>query len=103
GACVAACPNAATMLFTSAKVTHLDSLPQGQPQRDERAMNMVAAMADEGFGSCGNHAECEAACPKGIPLEFIAGLNRDLIPAAFRRRRDPLAAPAPQHPAHEAV
>src|SRR4029077_20679666 len=91
GACVAACPNAAAMLFTAAKVTHLNALPQGQPERDARTLNMVAAMAREEFGSCSNHAECEAACPKGIPLEFIAGLNRDLIRAAFRRRREPLA------------
>ena len=90
------------MLFTSAKVTHLNSLPQGQPERDERTLNMVAAMGYEDFGSCANHGECEAVCPKGIPLEFIAGLNRDLIRAAFRRHREPLAVvAAPQHPAHE--
>jgi succinate dehydrogenase / fumarate reductase, iron-sulfur subunit len=104
GACVAACPNAAAMLFTAAKVTHLNALPQGQPERDGRTLNMAAAMAYEDFGSCTNHAECEAACPKGIPLEFIAGLNRDLIRAAFRRRREPLAiVGAPRHPAHEDV
>ena len=63
---------------------------------------MAAAMASEEFGSCTNHAEWEAACPKGIPLEFIAGLNRDLIRAAFRRRREPLAVVgAPRQPAHE--
>ncbi len=102
GACVAACPNAAAMLFTSAKVNHLNSLPQGQPERDERTLNLVAAMTSEEFGSCSNHAECEAACPKGIPLEFIAGLNRDLIRAAFRRHREPLAVVgAPQQPTHE--
>jgi succinate dehydrogenase / fumarate reductase, iron-sulfur subunit len=102
GACVAACPNAAAMLFTAAKVTHLNALPQGQPERDERILNMVAAMANEDFGSCANHAECEATCPKGIPLEFIAGLNRDLIRAAFRRHREPLAVVGtPRHPAHE--
>jgi succinate dehydrogenase / fumarate reductase iron-sulfur subunit len=102
GACVAACPNAAAMLFTAAKVTHLNALPQGRPERDERTLNMVAAMAREDFGSCTNHAECEAACPKGIPLEFIAGLNRDLIRAAVRRRREPLAiVGATQYPAHE--
>jgi succinate dehydrogenase / fumarate reductase, iron-sulfur subunit len=104
GACVAACPNAAAMLFTAAKVNHLNALPQGQPERDERTLNMVAAMAQEDFGSCTNHAECEAACPKGIPLEFIAGLNRDLIRAAFHRHREPLAvAGVLQHPAHEEV
>jgi succinate dehydrogenase / fumarate reductase iron-sulfur subunit len=102
GACVAACPNAAAMLFTAAKVTHLNALPQGKPERDERTVNMVAAMANEAFGSCANHAECEAACPKGIPLEFIAGLNRDLIRAAFRRHREPLTVVgAAQQPAHE--
>jgi succinate dehydrogenase / fumarate reductase iron-sulfur subunit len=102
GACVAACPNAAAMLFTAAKVTHLNALPQGQPERDARTLNMVAAMAREDFGSCSNHAECEAACPKEIPLEFIAWLNRDLLRAVFRPRREPLAVVgAPQHPAHE--
>src|SRR6516165_741616 len=101
-ACVAACPNASAMLFTAAKATHLNVLPQGEPERDERTLNMVAAMAREDFGSCTNHAECEASCPKGIPLEFIAGLNRDLIRAAFRRHREPLViVGAPQHPAHE--
>jgi succinate dehydrogenase / fumarate reductase iron-sulfur subunit len=100
GACVAACPNAAAMLFTAAKVTHLNALPQGQPERDERTLNMVGAMAREDFGSCSNHAECEAACPKAIPLEFIAGLNRDLIRATFRRRREPLrVVGAPERPA----
>jgi succinate dehydrogenase / fumarate reductase, iron-sulfur subunit len=104
GACVAACPNAAAMLFTAAKVTHLNALPQGQPERHARTLNMVAAMAREDFGSCTNHAECEAACPKGIPLEFIAGLNRDLIRAAFGRHREPLAVvAAPQQPTHEDV
>src|ERR1700719_159459 len=91
GACVAACPNAAAMLFTAAKVTHLNALPQGQLERDKRSLDMVAAMAREDFGSCTNHAECEAACPKEIPLEFIAGLNRDLLRAVFRPRREPLA------------
>ncbi len=90
-ACVAACPNASAMLFTAAKATHLNVLPQGSPERDERTLNMVAAMAREDFGSCTNHAECEAACPKEIPLEFIARLNRDLLRAVFRPRREPLA------------
>ena len=102
GACVAACPNASAMLFTAAKVAHLNALPQGQPERDERTLNMVAAMGREVFGACSNHAECEAVCPKGIPLEFIAGLNRDLIRATFRRRREPLTiVGSPQHAAHE--
>ncbi len=86
GACVAACPNAAAMLFTSAKITHLNSLPQGQPQRDQRTLDMVAAMTDEAFGSCTNHGECEAVCPKEIPIEFIGRMNRDLIHATLHRR-----------------
>ena len=104
GACVAACPNAAAMLFTAAKVTHLNALPQGQPERDERTMNMVGAMEREDFGTCTNHAECEAACPKAIPLEFIAWLNRDLIRATIRRRREPLrVVGAPERPLDEDV
>lgn len=85
GACVAACPNAAAMLFTAAKVTHLNSLPQGQPQRYRRTVDMVAAMSKELFGSCTNHGECEAVCPKKIPIEFIGGMNRDLIHATLLR------------------
>ena len=88
GACVAACPNASAMLFTAAKIVHLNSLPQGQPQRDERTADMVAQMAEEQFGSCTNHGECEAVCPKKIPLEFIGRMNRDLIHATFHRRGD---------------
>jgi succinate dehydrogenase / fumarate reductase iron-sulfur subunit len=86
GACVAACPNAAAMLFTAAKITHLNSLPQGQPQRYERTANMVAAMSKEVFGGCTNHGECEAVCPKKIPIEFIGRMNRDLIHATLHRR-----------------
>jgi succinate dehydrogenase / fumarate reductase iron-sulfur subunit len=86
GACVAACPNAAAMLFTAAKITHLNSLPQGQPQRYQRTVDMVAAMSEEQFGSCTNHGECEAVCPKKIPLEFIGRMNRDLIHANLNRR-----------------
>lgn len=86
GACVAACPNASAMLFTAAKVSHLGALPQGQPEREERVMKMVAQMDAEGFGGCTNHRECEAACPKGIGIEFIAQLNRDLISAAVTAR-----------------
>src|SRR5208337_907242 len=101
GACVAACPNAAAMLFTSAKITHLNSLPQGQPQRDQRTVSMVAAMKAELFGSCTNHGECEAVCPKEIPLEFIGRMNNDLIRAVTRRRREPLViANAVRNPAH---
>jgi succinate dehydrogenase / fumarate reductase iron-sulfur subunit len=90
GACVAACPNASAMLFTAAKITHLNVLPQGQPERDERTVNMVAAMDREQFGSCTNHGECEAVCPKQIPLEFIAGLNRDLLWSVLYPRRQGL-------------
>ena len=102
GACIAACPNAAAMLFTSAKITHLNSLPQGQPQRDQRTVSMVAAMRDELFGSCTNHGECEAVCPKQIPLEFIGKMNRDLIQAFSHNHREPLRIRSVvQHPAVE--
>lgn len=79
GACVAACPNASAMLFVGAKAAHLNLLPQGQPERYRRAAAMVRQMDAEGFGSCTNHGECEAACPKEIRLEFIARLNRDYL------------------------
>jgi succinate dehydrogenase / fumarate reductase iron-sulfur subunit len=79
GACVAACPNASAMLFTAAKASHLGLLPQGQPERYLRVRKMVGTMDDAGFGNCTNHGECEAACPKGISLGFIARLNRDYI------------------------
>jgi len=81
GACVAACPNGSAMLFTAAKVTHLGSLPQGQPERRSRALSMVAQHDAEGFGNCTNIGECSAVCPKGIPLEVISRLNRDLYGA----------------------
>jgi succinate dehydrogenase iron-sulfur subunit len=87
GACVAACPNASAMLFTAAKMTHLNSLPQGQPQRHQRSLDMVAAMSAELFGSCTNHGECEAVCPKKIPLEFIGRMNRDLLHATLHPSR----------------
>lgn len=95
GACVAACPNASAMLFVAAKVSHLGLLPQGQPEREERTLNMVTAMDREGFGSCTNHRECEAACPKEIPIAFIARLNRDYLKAALTHgRRQPKASDA---------
>lgn len=81
GACVAACPNGSAMLFTAAKVTHLGLLPQGQPERNSRVIGMVNAHDAEGFGSCTNIGECHDACPKEIPLDVIAQLNRDLISA----------------------
>jgi len=77
GACVAACPNASAMLFAAAKVTHLNVLPQGQPEKSLRVRGMVAQMDKEGFGNCSNHYECEAACPKGISVKTIAKMNRD--------------------------
>jgi succinate dehydrogenase / fumarate reductase iron-sulfur subunit len=86
GACVAACPNASAMLFTSAKVMHLGLLPQGQAERSQRVLNMVSTMDEEGFGGCTNHYECEAACPKGISVEYIAKMNKDLIRASVARR-----------------
>ena len=84
GACVAACPNASAMLFMSAKVGHLGLLPQGQPERWRRVRGMVARHDAEGFGHCSNHGECEAVCPKGISLNFIALLNADLRAAVFK-------------------
>ena len=83
GACVAACPNASAMLFTAAKVSHLGLLPQGQPERFDRVRAMVAQMDAEGFGSCTNHEECEAACPKGIIVETIGRLNADYVMASL--------------------
>ena len=78
GACVAACPNGSAMLFTAAKITHLGLLPQGQPERDSRVIGMVEQMDFEGFGGCTNIGECAAACPKGIPLDVISQLYKDL-------------------------
>jgi succinate dehydrogenase iron-sulfur subunit len=86
GACVAACPNASAMLFVAAKISHLGLLPQGQAERDGRALGMVAAMDAEQFGSCTNHGECEAACPKEISLETIARMNRDYVRASLLNR-----------------
>jgi succinate dehydrogenase / fumarate reductase iron-sulfur subunit len=86
GACVAACPNGAAQLFTAAKVAHLGLLPQGQPQRYERVVNMVETM-ESYFGSCTWHGECEKACPKEISIDFIAMLNRDYVRAQFKNRK----------------
>jgi succinate dehydrogenase / fumarate reductase, iron-sulfur subunit len=85
GACVAACPNAAAPLFTGAKISHLNLLPQGQPEKNRRAMGMVAQMNAEMFGNCTNIGECAAVCPKLIPLEVIGRMNRDYIRASLRR------------------
>jgi succinate dehydrogenase / fumarate reductase iron-sulfur subunit len=81
GACVAACPNASAALFTAAKISHLALLPQGEPERKDRVRKMVAQMDAEGFGHCTSHGECEAACPKGISIGFIAKMNRELLTA----------------------
>jgi succinate dehydrogenase / fumarate reductase iron-sulfur subunit len=78
GACVAACPNGSASLFMGAKITHLGELPQGQAERDTRVVNMVGQHDHEGFGGCTNIGECTAACPKGIPLDVISQLNKDL-------------------------
>ena len=79
GACVAACPNGSAMLFTAAKVMHLNLLPQGAPERSGRVLGMVGAMDAEAFGGCTNTGECATACPKGVPLSAIAGLNREFL------------------------
>lgn len=83
GACVAACPNGAAMLFTSAKISQFAYLPQGKPERKKRALAMVHQMEKEGFGACTNMYECEAACPKGVSVRFIALMNRDYVGAKF--------------------
>lgn len=80
-ACAAACPNGSAMLFTAAKIGHLGLLPQGQPQRNERARSMVQKMDEEGFGACTNYAECQDACPKGVSIKFIGRMNRDFAKA----------------------
>ncbi|BCJ67689.1 succinate dehydrogenase/fumarate reductase iron-sulfur subunit [Polymorphospora rubra] len=85
GACVAACPNGSGMLFTAAKITHLGLLPQGQPERSSRVVDMVAAHDDAGFGGCTNAGECTTVCPKGIPLTTIGRLNRDFLKASAKR------------------
>ena len=86
GACVAACPNAAAMLFTGAKVMHLGYLPQGQVERYERVGAMAEKMDEEGFGHCSNAGECAVACPKGIDLRAIARLNKDMLVSQFKLR-----------------
>jgi succinate dehydrogenase / fumarate reductase iron-sulfur subunit len=82
GACVAACPNGSAMLFASAKVAHLNALPQGQPERESRVLHMVAAMDAEGFGGCTNSGECVRSCPQSIPLASIGTLNHEFLRAA---------------------
>ncbi|HYX31993.1 MAG TPA: succinate dehydrogenase/fumarate reductase iron-sulfur subunit [Oligoflexus sp.] len=87
GACVAACKNASAMLFVAAKVSHLANLPQGQPERMQRVLNMVNRMDAEGFGNCTNYFECEAACPKSISVKFIAQMNRDYLKASLTHEK----------------
>jgi succinate dehydrogenase / fumarate reductase, iron-sulfur subunit len=89
GACAAACPNSSAMLFVSAKIVHLGSLPQGKPEKDRRALNMVRQMDAEGFGNCSNYYACEAVCPANIPASFIARMNREY---AFAAAKDTIGA-----------
>jgi succinate dehydrogenase / fumarate reductase iron-sulfur subunit len=84
GACAAACPNSSAMLFVSAKVNHLNLMPQGKPQKPRRTLAMVRQMDAEGFGNCSNYYECEAVCPAHVPASFIAAMNRDYTVAALR-------------------
>ena len=88
GACVAACPNGSASLFTSAKLSHLGLLPQGQPERYRRALKMVAQMDIESFGGCTLFGECQEACPKEISLDFISRMNRDFLVASVRAQAD---------------
>lgn len=92
GACVAACPNGSAMLFTGAKVTHLNLLPQGQPEREDRVINMVNQMDEEGFGGCTNYGECARVCPQEITIDVIGNLNREYRRAKSHKR--PAHAPA---------
>jgi succinate dehydrogenase / fumarate reductase iron-sulfur subunit len=85
GACAAACPNGSAMLFTSAKVSHLAFLPQGDPERERRVVKMVNVMDAQGFGNCTNTYECEAVCPAKISASFIAKLNREYARAVLKR------------------
>jgi succinate dehydrogenase / fumarate reductase iron-sulfur subunit len=85
GACIAACPNGSAMLFTAAKVTHLAMLPQGRMEAKRRVCMMTEEMRKQGFGNCTNHYECQAACPKGIKVSFIAKLNREFMKALLDR------------------
>ena len=85
GACVAACKNASAMLFVAAKVSHLSLMPQGQPERNRRALAMVNQMDEEGFGNCSVNGSCEAVCPKEISLDFIARMNREYGRALLKK------------------
>jgi succinate dehydrogenase / fumarate reductase, iron-sulfur subunit len=92
GACVAACPNGSASLFTAAKVAHLAHLPQGQAERDRRALSMVEQMDAEGFGPCTLYGECQEACPKAISIDTIAQMNRDYLAATLTRREEKVLA-----------
>lgn len=83
GACVASCKNASAMLFVAAKISHMAHLPQGHPERHRRVIRMVDQMDEEGFGNCTNQYECEAVCPKGISVSFIAKMNREYVRASL--------------------
>lgn len=83
GACVAACPNSSASLFTGAKLAHLNRLPQGQPEKEQRTIAMVEQMEKEGFGDCSNHAECEAVCPVGISIAAIAEMRKEYLKTVF--------------------
>lgn len=85
GACVAACPNSSAMLYVSAKVAHLNLLPQGKPEKNRRVLGMVTQMDAEGFGNCSNYYECEAVCPAHVPAAFIAKMNREYSLASARK------------------
>lgn len=85
GACVASCKNSSAMLFVSAKVSHLNLLPQGKPESMQRVRNMTKSMDEEGFGNCTNESECEAACPKGISVSNITRLNREFVKSFFTK------------------
>jgi succinate dehydrogenase / fumarate reductase iron-sulfur subunit len=91
GACVAVCKNASAMLFVAAKASHLNSLPQGDPEKHRRARAMVAQMDEEGFGACTVTGSCEAVCPKEVSLDFIAKLNRDFLSASVKGDPKPVA------------
>jgi succinate dehydrogenase / fumarate reductase iron-sulfur subunit len=88
GACVAACKNGSAMLFVAAKASHLNLLPQGQPEKQRRVLNMVRQMDEEGFGNCTNQFECEAVCPKEISVDFIARMNRDYLKASLAAQEE---------------
>lgn len=92
GACVAACANSSAMLFTAAKVSHLNLLPQGHPEREQRVLSMIATMEAYGFGNCSNTGACSLSCPKDISFETIVQLNRDFVKASIKNRGDEAAA-----------